>query len=663
MTGEAFGWESLLLTSAPSTCALRRALLTSYDRPDARFLVEHLLPVLLRLNREPESDGIERQYFFAELTHRLEALHGQLTVVSSMSHTDEVDQDYPWLWRFVRPLSVGSTGKATQHAKLWMFHWATENDDQEYVELVISSANLTLSAFKGQIQGAWRVCLPLAARGSRARRDGWGMLPTFLQELGKACNDAASITWFVELLGRADCPVDARFVASAPGMFSRDALKKTPWGAAGLRVVAPPGKGSIVASVLVPYVGTWSTVGLARWCGAFGGKPSDIKLVWIDRDHPWARSQCWVLPKTTLRVLEQVGCEISHLHFESDEGDDHVARFHAQHRGADVRWSHAKVYQFRRGRSYRLLITSANFSEAAWGRSDGQGGLTIENFELGVCVQGEEWPFGSLGAFADVADIATIEDRPARSASSLTWASATWDGKRVHVECRVAHAKLDVEGSVSAAERRQAILRWKAGAGSNLMTSDIPWLYVTTPPQTVRLTCNDETLLVPVFDTRPRSDRKTTPTPEVAEAYAELMRDELLFEQYGGGADSDSSDLGTDAGQLGLAPDDNVDSGDFDDVELDGDTGVSDSYAVATFEQARRAFEIVDTWATRMDGAGEHSEATRDQRLLREDGEALLGAFERQAVRLAAKGATMVIGPRLATEELRLRLKHVEVKS
>jgi hypothetical protein len=82
MSVEGFGWKSLLVTDAPATCRLQHALLTSYDQPDARFLVEHFLPLLLGLDRDSGSEGIERQYFFGELTRRLEALHGQLVVVS-----------------------------------------------------------------------------------------------------------------------------------------------------------------------------------------------------------------------------------------------------------------------------------------------------------------------------------------------------------------------------------------------------------------------------------------------------------------------------------------------------------------------------------------------------------------------------------------------------
>ena len=57
------------------------------------------------------------------------------------------------------------------------------------------------------------------------------------------------------------------------------------------------------------------------------------------------------------------------------------------------------MYSLKRGNSRRLLVTSANFSPAAWGRESRDGGLTIENFELGVCVGQGAWPFEDLDVF------------------------------------------------------------------------------------------------------------------------------------------------------------------------------------------------------------------------------------------------------------------------
>src|SRR5271165_5344248 len=81
MSSAEFGWQSLLHTDAPSACKLQAALFTTYDRADERLLAEHLLPLLLKLGYEPESEGKERQYFLVALYERLKKLHDRLVVV------------------------------------------------------------------------------------------------------------------------------------------------------------------------------------------------------------------------------------------------------------------------------------------------------------------------------------------------------------------------------------------------------------------------------------------------------------------------------------------------------------------------------------------------------------------------------------------------------
>ena len=169
MSSGEFGWESLLHSDAPSGCGLKAALLTTYDRADERILVEHLLPLLLKLNREPGGEGAERQYFLLELDRRLKQLHDKLVVVSSTVREEPADSQendsgmYGWIWRSIHHLTVGSRRKAVQHAKLWLLHWGAAGEDGvEYIEIVVSSANLTRAAFKGQLQAAWRACVKLS---------------------------------------------------------------------------------------------------------------------------------------------------------------------------------------------------------------------------------------------------------------------------------------------------------------------------------------------------------------------------------------------------------------------------------------------------------------------------------------------------------------------
>ena len=57
MSSVEFGWQSLLHTDAPVECSLKAALFTTYDRADELFLVEHLLPLLLKLEPRTRCRG------------------------------------------------------------------------------------------------------------------------------------------------------------------------------------------------------------------------------------------------------------------------------------------------------------------------------------------------------------------------------------------------------------------------------------------------------------------------------------------------------------------------------------------------------------------------------------------------------------------------------
>ncbi|MGB8293842.1 MAG: hypothetical protein WCG85_00285 [Polyangia bacterium] len=443
MSSVVLGWESLVHTDAPPECPLKAALFTTYERPDERLLVEHLLPRFLKLSHEPDGDeGLERQYFLLELDRRLKQLHDKLVVVSSMAREEGAETDegeggsYGWIWRNIRQLTVGSRRRAVQHAKLWFLHWgAPHGEGSEYIEIVVSSSNLTLSAFKGQIQVAWRACIELRSDRAETRLRSWGVLPDFLRELAASAGDEDRLESFVELLARAPCPEGASFLASVPGTHSRQVLRRTPWGAAGLRAATPPGRGKVVASILSPYIGLWNGEALRRWCAMFEGSPDRTELVWIDRHHPWARARRWLLPEATLASLTGADATLLHLRHGPDSRSE-TDLFHDEHRATDDRWSHAKVYSLRRGRSRRVLVTSANFSTSAWGSESADGDLTIENFELGVCLAKGVWPFEHLAPFDDTREAATESDVPGRSASWISWAEADWNGKTVEIKCR-----------------------------------------------------------------------------------------------------------------------------------------------------------------------------------------------------------------------------------
>ncbi len=640
-----FGWATLIKSVAPDGCALAAGLLTTYDRAEARFLAETLLPEWLKLSHLPGNDATEQTSFSLELDDRLKQLHNRIVVVSSNLREQASEEAavlneglYPWIWRSIRQLTVGKSGQAVQHAKLWLLHWVHPEGGQ-YLEIVVSSANLTRAAFRQQIQAAWRVCLPLAPKSTKARLNAWGVLPDFMRALAVSCGDETYLERFIDLLARADCPPGISFVASVPGKHA----SRASWGAAGLRGVTPLGRGVVSASILSPFVGAWSADSLQQWCAHFGSKPERLSLAWINQDHPWV--PYWLLPEATLKHLVAAGSTL--LQIQLEPGNDQLTnQFHSEHRSIDERWSHAKVYAFQRGNSRRLLLTSANFSQAAWGKQAANGDLTIDNFELGVCLEQSAWPLGELRKFTNLQDAASSTAKLRRGSCLISWAEASWDGKRIQVEYK---SQSPVTGEVLSRKDPLQITRWQSGKGT-LFTAQIRWTDVKGAPQSVALHCEAETLNVPVFDTRELAAREMSYPEEISDVDVQALCDQLLFERYGGKAVAeDETDLTTvadadDGHGAEAAP-----SG--QPGELVGDAGPKDSYAVATFLVARQMLGIVDHWVTLVAQAKQGSSPFILEGLQR-DGLLLMAALNRKVVHDKS------IGARLAAEEFALHLNH-----
>ena len=381
--------------------------MTSFEQPDAGLLVEHLLPSLLGGSYSLSQELQERTLFFGELGTALEVLHGRLTVISSPPRAAREDSQYPWLWRYVSHFIVGVESRAVQHAKLWAFHWKV--NDEEHLELHVSSTNLTTSAFKAQMQAGWQVMLPLGERASQSTRRTWGDLVPFLDALGASAGDVAAtrIQRLVTLLGRVECRADLAFVARIPGQ--KCAARR-------LNQFEPS-----ELHVLTPTIGEWNDRTLAAWSADVGVVPGKIHLKWISEQHPWAKTSGWALSTAARETLESNGVQLECLPIE--------ARFTEQHREADPRWSHAKLYLLRSRRKRRLLVTSANWSFAAWGA----GKDAPHNFELGVLFESEWTELEALGEPFDPPDTGPFcVDRTDEedNESALGWAEASWDGKR-----------------------------------------------------------------------------------------------------------------------------------------------------------------------------------------------------------------------------------------
>lgn len=555
--------------------------MTSFEQPDAGLLVEHLLPSLLGGSYSPSLEPQERTLFFGELGTALEVLHGRLTVISSPPRADREHSQYPWIWRYVSHFIVGAESRAVQHAKLWAFHWKV--NDEEHLELHVSSTNLTTSAFKAQLQAGWQVMFPLGDRASRKTGRTWGDLVPFLDALGASAGDVAAtrIQRLVTLLCCVECPADITFVASIPGQKSA---------ARQLKQFEPS-----ELHVLTPTIGEWNDRTLAAWSADAGVVPGKIHLKWISEQHPWAATSGWALSRAARDALESNGVQLECLPIE--------ARFTEQHREADPRWSHAKLYLLRSRRKRRLLVTSANWSSAAWGA----GKKAPHNFELGVLFESEWTELEALGGAFDPPDTSPFcvdRNNEEDNESKLEWAEASWDGKRILLRARSSNLDTPITTLVTFTGSSDEGISLVNGAAV------MPWKDPEHTPLTARFTQGTEMLAVDVLDLRPPTAFAETLLPEVDPAVARALREAFLLQRYGGAV----VDLETIPGLGGAhrPPAGGAPAGD---------------YSVQAWLDARAAFNVVDQWRAAL------AEASGDPDLIervRLDGEDLHSLYARR---------------------------------
>ncbi len=571
--------------------------MTSFEQPDAGLLVEHLLPSMLRASHSLSQELPERTLFFGELGTTLELLHGRLTVISSPLRETRQASPYPWLWRYVDHFTVGAESNAVQHAKLWTLHWKA--DDQELLELYVSSTNLTASAFKAQVQAGWRVLLPLGRRPSKSASESWGQLVPFLNALGASAGSVATtrIQRLVTLLGRVNCPADVTFVASIPGHTSAGSQ---------LRKFEPA-----ELHVMTPTIGEWSDNHLGDWIADVGVDASKVHLKWITQEHPWAASNGWTLSTETSRALKEC------IQLDCLPKD---ARFTEEHRDSDDRWSHAKLYliRSRKKKRRRLLITSANWSPSAWGA----GRQKPRNFELGVVIETDWKDLETMGErfgkgtapFCKVTETRKLDDL------HLQWGEASWDGEHIHLQTRSSDLSTAIAATiycVGGSEERLPLVG---------VAATMPWNDPERTPLAARFTQGNEILEVDIIDLRPPTEFAKTPLPEVDPDIAKALREAFLLQRYGGPA----VDLESVAGLGGVHQPASV-----------GATAAD--YSVQAWVDARAAFNVVDRWRDAL------AEASSEPVLLdrvRLDGEELRALYARHESPAAG----------LVVEELRWRL-------
>ncbi len=545
-------WKDVLPAPPPGG-SLHEAWMTSFDQPDAGLLVEHLLPSLLGTSYTLTPEVHECTLFFGELGTALEALRGRITVISSPPRGDREASQYPWLWRYVGHFTVGAESRAVQHSKLWAFHWKVE--DKEFIELHVSSTNLTASAFKGQIQAGWQLTLPLGPRTTATARRSWGALIPFLDALGTSAGAVATtrVQRLATLLSRVTCPAGITFITSIPGDKSAARQLK-------------PFEVSEV-HILTPTIGEWNDSALADWTNDVGVDPDKVHLKWISEEHPWSNSAGWTLSANTNAKLEASGVQVECLPNDACFPQTHL----------DTRWSHAKLYLLGSPKKRRLLVTSANWSVSAWGA----GKTPPRNFELGV-VFASTW--------SDLKDIAEPFDPPRtipfldrakdnETPSSLAWAEATWDGQCIALRAR----------STDSATPIRATLVFSGRADKAFTLSDgearMRWSDAGRPPLAVRFVQGAEALEAYILDIRPPSEFAKTPLPEIDPALSGALREAFLLQRYGGPA----VDVDAIPGRGG--------------TRQPGTAAPSSDYAVQAWADARRAFHVVDQWRAALDAA------------------------------------------------------------
>jgi hypothetical protein len=621
---------------------LRKALLTTFDPPDPILLIEDLLPVWLGLNRRDLGEtNYDRYIFYTELHEALNRVRNRISVFHSYRPSSPASS---WLWRQVRLFPVGRSQPAVQHAKIWMIHWSADEDGEttDWLEIIVSSCNLTRPAFRDQLQAAWRTMLPINDRSTRANASSWGVVPEFLKELGRSAgpDGETNTTEWIELLTRTECPSDADFVASIPGVHSASTLRRSTsaWGSAGLRNINLGDNGKFGVDILVPTVGTWNDAAWSRWIREAGLTGDAVSLAWVDRNHPWRKQ--WVLPRPSAQTFARHEISFRAVPAPAAQSDPWL---HEHHVPQDPRWSHAKTYWFRRGRRRKVLVTSANLSPAAWGTPASGGGLRIENFELGVAVTCTERPIDGL-PMLDKPN--AVDAEPTDAEGVFAWSAASWDGCCLSVQCRLGTEgyRLDRVAKVRLLAKEDqelsAELSWDT---RSLPMASIPWDNNSGVPISMRLSAvsaspdgeGEYQCDVPVADIRPEELAVLTPSPEIPEHERDAYELAILLERY---SRIDAEDALENVAANG--------------GDLVSQKGGPADYEVVIIEQSRRNWEVVDGWAAAYSrGVGVEREC------LLYDGRRLRDYWRRTA---ANSGADVAVAAELAADELDLRLEDEE---
>lgn len=628
-------WTSLLsphCKNENNIAPLKAAIFTTYEAPDTAFLVEDFLPKFLGLNRTLTDESDE--CFWAELKDKLD--RSNIAIISSFGK--EISEDYKWLWRYVDYLTTGSNSKAVQHAKLWLIHRQNdENDKNESLEIHVSSSNLTKSAFIDQIQSAWRIIVPLSNKNTKTNMESWGVLPDFLGELGKSCDNKKLTDYFCELLKRAKAPSNVNFLASVPGTY-----RSKPWGSHGLSKLKLKGRGSIKIRVFVPYVGNWTQEELEYWTNKVSSTSDNLTLIWIDKNQ--LKKDKWIMPKTTFENLMKSGSKISNLSTHESNEDGRRFHIHEDQTKGDERWSHSKIYKIQRGNNQRIIITSANFSQSAWGKRI-KNGLRIDNFEFGVAISKRSDLSRIKFIFSEELDeleqdeaylVDYISELPE---DGLAWSKAEWNGKEIRIKCRtVPHNEHPDENVTICADNNKCNKEEKWKKIDNFWEWTTDWdhkekIEKNGIPHYVFIEYNSKKSRILLNDLRDDDEKELDPIPEVDPERSQELKDTILLERYSRIVDDTEDE--EDNGSVWIESQTQSKNG----------TSIESDYSLPWLVQAREWFIRIDNWAKK------HEHSSNE---IGRDGIKLIKYFQRKKEEEKDLGKS--VAAMLAAQEIEMRI-------
>lgn len=492
----------------PKHATLLAALWTSYRPVSSDFLVNHVLNDLLDVAPRDEIDPGSHGWLIGDAMQKLEPLRGKLTVITSPPVS--VADDHPdgaWLWHYVTPYTVGSTGPCIQHAKLWLFHWQTPQGEE--IQVTVSSTNLTREAFNRQIQAGWSITLPVAncPHGKPPNP-----LIDLLRGLGKSARCEKRTDYWIDLIGKIAFPKDVRLIASIPG----DPSPLTDW----------PLTKSNKIWIMVPSIGQWDLQSLDSWRKATCKRRGEVCLVLPAKNHCWSAQHdnegetSWTIPAATAApFLKSKGSGLSIRKMP----DPPVFTGGKQN---DPRWGHTKLYGFDNG----LLVGSHNWSPSAWGVPGYKKSMVSpRNFELSVFIAGARMPCDLRMGELKKDEIVISQDQISNTSHWVVWAQAQWDGHNLCIEW------------VARSDAGRVVLGWFNGhqwqpvPSKDGRTACVPMVIrdMELAPRAVRLYrkgAEDDAVSIPVADLREGAGL----LPAGQSGSVLEIRDRLLLESYGG---------------------------------------------------------------------------------------------------------------------------------